>query len=56
MNRDEIRMREGLPPLPDGEGQEYFTPAITADTPSGPAAPIPSENPNTGDPNAGDEN
>jgi len=55
MNKDEVRLREGLPPLPDGAGQIYYTPMaqIPASNQQGliasaPAAPIPAANPSTG--------
>jgi hypothetical protein len=56
MNIDEVRAREGMPPLPDGQGQAYFVPATSASDLEAPAAPLPSDDPNTGDPNGGDEN
>jgi HK97 family phage portal protein len=56
MNIDEVRAREGMPPLPDGQGQAYFVPATAGADSEAPAAPLPSDDPNTGDPNGGDEN
>lgn len=56
MNIDEVRAREGMPPLPDGQGQAYFVPATAGIDTDAPAAPLPSDDPNTGDPNGGDEN
>lgn len=54
MNVDEIRDREGLPPLPNGAGQIYYassamTPAADADGRIAPAppAPLPAADPNT---------
>lgn len=46
-NVDEVRAREGLPPLPDGLGQIYYQTTLNA--PAGQAAPaaVPTENPNT---------
>jgi len=55
MNKDEVRLREGLPALPDGAGEVYYVPMsqIPASNPKGliasaAAAPIPSDNPSTG--------
>lgn len=54
-NKDYIRLLEGLPPLPDGAGQVYYTPSSQVPTSSGdglvaaPATPIPPDNPTTGD-------
>lgn len=55
-NKDYVRMLEGLPPLPDGAGQVYTTPVTQAPSSNGagiiaaaPAAPIPPDNPVTGD-------
>ena len=39
MNVDEIRAREGLPPLPDGLGEEYIQPVNYAPLGTDPAAP-----------------
>jgi HK97 family phage portal protein len=56
LNTDEVRLREGLPPLPNGAGQVYRTPATQIPSSdaegiiaSGPAAALPSDNPNTGE-------
>lgn len=43
MNRDEVRARENLNPLPDGEGQAFFVPLNMAQTGDQPAAPEPPE-------------
>lgn len=63
LNKDEIRLREGLPPLPDGAGEIYYTPVTQAPTSNEDgiftaalAAALPTDNPSTGDPNAGDQN
>jgi HK97 family phage portal protein len=62
-NVDEVRAQEGRPPLPNGAGQIFRTPAtqLPSSDPSGviataPPAPLAAQDPNTGDPNAGDEN
>jgi HK97 family phage portal protein len=56
LNTDEVRLREGLPPLPNEAGQVYRTPASQIPASNGdgtiaaaPAAGLPSDNPNTGD-------
>lgn len=63
LNKDEIRLREGLPPLPDGAGQVYYTPVTQAPTSNQDGifqavlqGALPTDNPSTGDPNGGDQN
>lgn len=62
-NVDEVRAQEGRPPLPNGAGQIFRNPAtqVPSSDPDGviayaPPSPLAAQDPNTGDPNAGDEN
>jgi len=56
LNNDEVRYREGLPPIPSEAGRTYYTPTILMPAGSAPAAPTPADNPATasGDTNASD--
>jgi len=51
LNVDEVRRREGLPPLPDGDGEKYYTPIQVQTVPdpesSAPAAAVPTNDPAT---------
>lgn len=50
MNRDEVRAKEGLPPLPNGLGQVYLQSVQSAPIGSGAAAATPTGAPATEDP------
>jgi hypothetical protein len=47
MNVDEVRAREGLPPLPGGLGKTYYMTTLNAAAGQAPPAAVPTENPNT---------